>query len=80
MDEETKQWYENQFDLFQTQGFKDLREQVGLIIQNTEDIRKAKVTSLENLQGKLDILDWLYNWPATVEASFKELNSVSDAL
>lgn len=64
MDKETEQWYENQFELFATQGWKDFVEKVS-------EIKKAAILEMETTEdnslfkkavGVRSICTWLENW------------------
>lgn len=70
MDKETEKWYEEQFELFATEGWKAFQELVKQQIQGIESIRGASLDNLENRQGKLQILDWLVSWEQLCRANF----------
>ena len=70
MDKETEKWYEEQFELFATEGWKAFQELVKQQIQGIENIRGASLDNLENRQGKLQILDWLVSWESLCRANF----------
>jgi len=64
MDKETEQWYENQFEMFALQGWKDFVEKVKEIKQTA--IQELEVTE-DNSQfkkaiGVRGICTWLENW------------------
>ena len=76
MTEEDKKWYEDQFEMFSTQGYKSLVKQVGELADNLNTLNN--VSTLESLhykKGQLDILSWLKGWESSVEATYKELNN-----
>ena len=79
MDKETELWYENQFDMFYKQGWKDLVEQVKELRDSYNQVSTIKdEKELHKRLGQLDILDWLVNWEESVNASFKDLQNVTN--
>ena len=76
MDKETEKWYEEQFELFATEGWKAFQELVKQQIQGIESIRGASLDNLENRQGKLQILDWLVSWESLCRANFDAVTTV----
>lgn len=76
MNEELRNWYEEQFTLFNTQGYKDLIEQMKEMQKNYENLRNLPSDdTLKFRQGQLDILDWIIGWQESVEQNFKELQN-----
>lgn len=76
MTDELRNWYEEQFTLFNTQGYKDLIEQMKEMQKNYENLRNLPSDdTLRFRQGQLDILDWIVGWQESVEQNFKELQN-----
>ncbi len=76
MNEEDKKWYEDQFELFSTAGYKALVSKVKEIADNLDTLRNTSTESaLQFKKGQLDILDWLAGWEGSVEATYKDLNN-----
>ena len=76
MTPELRQWYEEQFNLFNSQGWKDLIEQMKEMQKNYENLRNLPSDdTLKFRQGQLDILDWIVGWQESVEQNFKELQN-----
>lgn len=76
MNEELKQWYEAQFDMFNEQGYKDLLHTVNEMRENYQNLRNLpSEDTLKFRQGQLDILDWLAGWQNSVESNYKELQN-----
>ena len=76
MTPELRQWYEEQFNLFNSQGWKDLIEQMKEMQKNYENLRNLPSDdTLKFRQGQLDILDWIIGWQESVEQNFKELQN-----
>ena len=76
MNEVDEAWYEAQFDLFATQGYKELINKAKEIQATFNTL--ANVDSLETLwfkKGQLDNLNWIIGWQQAVEETYKELIS-----
>lgn len=78
MTPEDRQWYDNQFTLFSTDGYKDLMEQVRSIIVSIDTIKGITTEAeLKYRQGQLDLANWLLGWQASVEETAKQLEDES---
>ena len=76
MDELDKQWYEDQFDLFSSAGYKALVEKATEIAENLDTLSGISTEAvLWYNKGQLVNLNWLIGWQTSVESSYKELNS-----
>lgn len=76
MNEDDKKWYEDQFELFSTAGYKALVSKVKEIADNLDTLRNTSTESaLQFKKGQLDILDWFAGWEGSVEATYKDLNN-----
>ena len=76
LDTELQRWYEDQFDMFNSDGWKALTEQLNKLVEGYE--RVSRVTDEKDLykkQGQLDILNWILNWPDTVNNQYKDLTN-----
>lgn len=74
IDKELQTYYENQFDLFSSQGFRDFIEQVQNMYESYNEVTVLKdEKQLFFVQGQLDILQWLLKWQDTVLAAYKNL-------
>jgi len=79
MDKELEKWYENQFELFNMQGWKDLMVQVQEEMIPTYTLEN--ISNLEDLfkrKGELTILQWLVGWEDSVNASWRDNNGETD--
>lgn len=80
MDQETQDWYSNQFEMFGTQGWRNLLEQLNDIIDHTDTVSNIKTEQeLYFKRGELSILNWLVKWQSAVEENFKELTHETNA-
>lgn len=81
MDKELEQWYEDQFTMFSTTGWKSLMEQVKEMVTTYNDLRRIPdQDKFQFTKGQLDILDWLSGWAEKVETSYKDLKDASKDL
>ena len=75
MDKETRQWYENQFDLFGEEGWKALIEQAKEMQETYNTVLDVTTeATLYHRKGQLDILNWLLEWEGVVNRTFKEID------
>lgn len=75
MDKETRQWYENQFDLFGEEGWKALIEQAKDMQETYNTVLDVTTeATLYHRKGQLDILNWLLEWEGVVNRTFKEID------
>lgn len=74
MDKELERWYEDQFDLFATAGWKAFVEKANEMFEvynEAENIVDEK--QLFKHRGILEILRWIDNWEAQVLRTHKDL-------
>ena len=79
MDKETEQYYNTYFDLFSTDGWKQLIEELR---QNAFAINSVEATKDKNdlyfRKGQLNVLAHLINLEATINNNFEELQKEND--
>lgn len=74
MDKELEVWYENQFELFSTRGWKDFVEKSNEMFEVYNDLESVEDAShLERRKGILEILRWIDGWEGTVNNTYKQL-------
>ena len=76
MEKELQKYYEARFDLFASQGWKDLTEDLQSMVENYSEI--GKINTVEELyirKGQLDILNWLLGLKEISEQAYEELNA-----
>lgn len=74
LDVSLQKYYEGQFDLFLTQGWKDILEDLKKLRDSLDDITLVKdAQTLYYRQGQIDILDLLLNRKAACEKAYEEL-------
>lgn len=73
MDKETQEYFENQFEMFGTPGWKDFIEKAQEIVDAYNNIRIPKSgEELAKYQGFVEMLDWLLGWEELVNQTFKQ--------
>ena len=75
MDEDDEKWYEDQFDMFSSPGYRSLILKATEIAANLDTLRNTTIDTIAHKKGQLDILDWLISWQESVESTHKELLS-----
>jgi hypothetical protein len=72
MNQELQKYYDSLFDLFGTEGWKTLTQQLEQnkeAVSSIRDIPDAKL--LHFRQGQLDVIEILLNMPSITEQSYK---------
>lgn len=73
---ELEQYYNERFTMFNTQGWKDLVEDMQEMVKSYNNVTTINgVDEFYKRQGQLDILNWLLSLKETSETAFEELNS-----
>ena len=76
LDKETEQYYNKYFDLFRTDGWKQLIEELQ---QNALVINSVEATKNENdlyvRKGQLNVLAYILNFETTTNNNYEELVS-----
>ena len=76
MNKDLENYYNARFDLFSSQGWADLTEDLQGMVDSYSDI--SKINSIEDLyvrKGQLDILNWLLSLKEISEQAYEELNA-----
>ena len=76
MDKALQEYYEARFDMISSKGWKDLVEDMELVIKNYSNVMAIDTEKdLHKNQGRLDILLWLSNLKQESERAWEELNN-----
>lgn len=76
MDKALQEYYEARFDMMSSKGWKDLLEDVELIVKSYNNVMAIdNDKDLYKKQGQLDILLWLANLKQESERAWEELNN-----
>jgi hypothetical protein len=79
IDQETEQYYNKYFDLFRTDGWKQLIEELtqnALVINSVEATKD--VNDLYLRKGQLNVLAYLINFETTTNNNYEELTKSDD--
>jgi hypothetical protein len=79
MDQETQQYYDNYFNLFSTDGWKQLTEELNqnaLVINSVESTKDAN--DLYMRKGQLNVLAYIHNLESTINSNYDELTTTND--
>jgi hypothetical protein len=69
-----QKWYEDQFDLFATQGWKDFVRQAEDIFESMNEVEGISTPEqLYRAKGVLENLRWITSWEESVLRTYKEL-------
>lgn len=74
LDKETEEYYSKYFDLFRTEGWKQLIEELrqnAMMINSVENTKDQE--DLYIRKGQLKVLAYLLNFESNMETSFAEL-------
>tara|TARA_B100000524_G_scaffold247756_1_gene133074 strand:- start:53 stop:307 length:255 start_codon:yes stop_codon:yes gene_type:complete len=74
LDKETEEYYNKYFDLFRTEGWKQLIEELrqnAMMINSVENTKDQE--DLYIRKGQLKVLGYLLNFESNMETSFEEL-------
>ena len=74
LDKETEEYYSKYFDLFRTEGWKQLIEELkqnAMLINSVENTKDRDDLFIR--KGQLKVLAYLLNFESNMEASFEEL-------
>ena len=74
MDLKLQQYYENRFELFSTDGWRDLMEDVQAMLDATNNLNGVTVDNLGFKQGEVSIMRWLLTLKEVSEKAYEELN------
>ena len=80
MNQELQKYYDSLFDLFGSEGWKNLTQQLEQnreAVSSIKDIPDAKL--LHFRQGQLDVIDILLNMPSITEQSYSALQAAQQA-
>lgn len=79
MDKDTEEYYNKYFDLFRTEGWKQLIEELNqnaILINSVENTKDQE--DLYIRKGQLKVLAYLLNFESNMETSFAELESENE--
>ena len=75
MEREDVVWYDNQFELFSTQGWKDFINKAEEIYEAYNDVSNIQTEDqLMKVKGVLENLRWVTSWEQVVNDTYKILS------
>lgn len=75
MTPELQKYYEDRFDLFSQPGWRDLMEDVEVMLQAMNNVSTiADEKSLQFRKGEISILTWLITLKGVSERAYEDLN------
>lgn len=76
MNKELQEFFEGQFDMFGTPGWKELMLKAEEILETYNNVRVPKtIEDLARTQGYIEMLDWLIGWEQLVTDTYKQYES-----
>jgi hypothetical protein len=75
LDQSLQKYYEDRFDLFSRPGWRDLMEDVDVMLEAMNNVSTiADEKSLQFRKGEISILIWLKTLKGVSEQAYEELN------
>lgn len=72
---ELQRYYELRFDMFASQGWKDLMDDVERMLQSTNDISSIiDEKTLHFKRGEISMMRWMLSLQEVSEQTYKQLN------
>lgn len=74
---ELQEYYEAQFDMFASKGWKDMSEDLNNALVALKDITTATPETLPNRQGRIAELSFIINRPETFSRAYESLTNAT---
>ena len=79
MTRELQDYYENRFSMAATQGWRDLLEDIDLMLSSTDTVKGVEtVEQLHFRKGEVSIMTWLKNLKQSSEEVYEQLQQEED--
>ena len=79
MNRELQDYYENRFSMTATQGWRDLLEDIDLMLSSTDTVKGVEtVEQLHFRKGEVSIMTWLKNLKQSSEEVYEQLQQEED--
>jgi len=79
MNRELQDYYENRFSMTATQGWRDLLEDIDLMLSSTDTVKGVEtVEQLHFRKGEVSIMMWLKNLKQSSEEVYEQLQQEED--
>jgi hypothetical protein len=77
MSPELQQYYEDRLSMMSTKAWKQLIEDLQVMLENYQDIRTCDKDTIEFRRGQVDILDYMIGLKDLSEKAYEELNETN---
>lgn len=79
MDKRLEKYYTDRFDMFGTQGWKDLMQDIEEMVKTTNTLNGVEdEKTLHFRKGELSIMQWLLNISAISEEAYRNLHETDE--
>jgi hypothetical protein len=79
MNRELQDYYENRFSMTATQGWRDLLEDIDLMLSSTDTVKGVDtVEQLHFRKGEVSIMTWIKNLKQSSEEVYEQLQQEED--
>lgn len=79
MNRELQDYYENRFSMTATQGWRDLLEDIDLMLSSTDTVKGVEtVEHLHFRKGEVSIMTWIKNLKQSSEEVYEQLQQEED--
>lgn len=79
MNRELQDYYENRFSMMATPGWRDLLEDIELMLSSTDTVKGVEtVEQLHFRKGEVSIMTWLKNLKQSSEEVYEQLQQEED--
>jgi hypothetical protein len=79
MNRELQDYYENRFSMAATQGWRDLLEDIDLMLSSTDTVKGVEtIEQLHFRKGEVSIMTWLKNLKQSSEEVYEQLQQEED--
>lgn len=79
MNRELQDYYENRFSMMATPGWRDLLEDIDLMLSSTDTVKGVEtVEQLHFRKGEVSIMTWLKNLKQSSEEVYEQLQQEED--
>ena len=79
MNRELQDYYENRFSMTATQGWRDLLEDIDLMLSSTDTVKGVEtVEQLHFRKGEVSIITWIKNLKQSSEEVYEQLQQEED--
>ena len=79
MNRELQDYYENRFSMTATQGWRDLLEDIDLMLSSTDTVKGVEtIEQLHFRKGEVSVMTWIKNLKQSSEEVYEQLQQEED--